>query len=525
MRDIENYISHNNVCACFVMRIMLIYFPHNKTGVHMNLIIGRKKEQKALEAAYKTDQPQFIALYGRRRVGKTYLVRNTLGHRDDCVFFYSSGIKDGTLSEQLAMFTDEIARAFGIARTILETKKNWRDVFGLLTEVINSSQQKKIVLFFDEFPWMVTPKSNLLKMLDHYWNRHWSMDNRIKLIICGSASNWIINNIVNNTGGLYSRTHYDIHLEPFNLHDTREYLKAKGVKLSDKEIVDLYMVLGGIPFYLDQVRPGLSAMQTIEQLAFRKGSFLLKEFSNLYDTLFGAESLHVELIELLADNCNGMAQTEIIKMLKNRAAGGWIVSQLKDLEQADFIQRFLPFEHEKRGVFYKIIDEYSLFFFKWIAPNKKFIERGEEKGFWMRLQSSPTWHAWAGCAFEAVCNKHVPLIRDALRLVMARASQWRFIPPKGSSEKGAQIDLLFDRDDNAITLCEIKYTKEPFVITKAYAETLQNKMDVFKKRTGTEKNLFLGLISANGLKENSYSEDLISGVVSLDDLFKEYHWY
>ncbi len=286
------------------------------------------------------------------------------------------------------------------------------------------------------------------------------------------------------------------------------------------------MVLGGIPFYLDQVKPGFSAMQTIESLAFKKGSFLLKEFSNLYDTLFGAGSLHVELIEILANHCNGIEQTEIIKMLKKRAtAGGWIVSQLKELEQADFIQRFLPFGHEKRGVFYKIIDEYSLFYFKWIAPNKKYIERGEEKGYWMRLQSSPTWHAWAGCAFESVCNKHVPLIRDALHLVMARASQWRFVPSKGSKEKGAQIDLLFDRDDNAITLCEINYTNEPFTITKAYAETLQNKMTIFKKRTETQKTLFLGLISANGLKKNSYSNDLLSGLVTLEDLFKEYTWY
>lgn len=491
----------------------------------MKLIIGRKAEQKTLEAAYKAEEAQFIALYGRRRVGKTYLVRNTLGKKEDCIFFYSSGIKDGTLEEQLAMFTDEIARAFGIARIIIETKKNWRDVFGLLTEVIKSNATKNIVLFLDEFPWMVTPKSGLLKMLDHYWNRHWSMDKRIKLIICGSASNWIINNIINSTGGLYARTHYDIHLEPFNLHETKEYLTAKGVKLTNKDIVDLYMVLGGIPFYLDQVKPDLSAQQSIEYLAFKKGSFLLKEFSNLYDTLFGTESFHIALVEILADNCTGMAQTEIIKRLKKEARGGWIVSQLKDLEQADFIQRFVPFEHEKRGVFYKIVDEYSLFYFKWIAPHKKFIERGEEKGYWMRLQNSPAWHAWSGCAFEAICSKHVPLIRDALNLVMARASQWRFVPPKGSPEKGAQIDLLFDRDDNAITLCEIKYTKEPFVITKAYAEALENKMIVFKKRTGTEKNLFWGLISANGLKENIYAEQLITSTVTLDDLFEEYSWY
>jgi uncharacterized protein len=511
--------------SCFFARDRVYYSTRYKLGRHtMPEIIGRKEEKALLERAYKSAKPEFITLYGRRRVGKTFLIRTLYQEKKDCVFFYVSGIKDGTIEQQVTAFADSLAQAFNVPRGALAEKKSWREMFNILSTFIKNSPQKKVVLFFDEFPWMVTRKSQLLQMLDYYWNRFWSMDERIKLIICGSASNWIINNIVNNVGGLYNRTTREMHLRPFNLYETKEYLTHKGVKLSNKEMVDLYMVLGGIPYYLDQVEPGYSAMQIIEQLAFKKGSFLLAEFAKLFDTLFGEESLHRELVRIIALHCYGIGQAELIEQLKAYKSGGNISSALKDLEQADFIQKFIPFGQEKKGIFYKLIDEYTLFYFQWIDSNRKFIERGEEKGYWMKVQHSPSWHSWAGCAFEAVCNKHVPLIREALHLTMARASQWRYVPKKGSKESGAQIDLLFDREDASITLCEIKYTKEPFVINKAYAQAIITKREVFREHTKTTKNLYFALISANGLKPTMYSEELVSGVVTLDDLFKEYVW-
>ncbi len=298
----------------------------------------------------------------------------------------------------------------------------------------------------------------------------------------------------------------------------------KSCRYSNKEIVHIYMVLGGIPFYLDQLQSKLSAMQNVEWLAFKKKSFLLSEFSNLYATLFGEQSVHVDLARAIAHHCYGIGHRELAEKVSSIASGGTLVVRLNELEQSGFIQRFESFGKSSKSIFYKMIDEYSLFYFQWIEPRKSLIERGEEKGYWMRIQNSPAWHAWAGCAFEAACNKHVPLIRDALHLTMAGASQWRYVPQKGSKSRGAQIDLLFDREDNSITLCEIKYTKEPFTITKSYAQNIQNKIEVFKKHTKTDKTLYFAMISANGLKENMYSEELVSEVVTLDDLFKEYVW-
>jgi len=231
----------------------------------MSKIMGRETEQKTLELAYRSKQAEFIALYGRRRVGKTYLIRNNFSNKTDAIFFYATGLKNGTLIEQIANFTDEIGEAFLYSGARLEIRKNWRDTFKRLTDNIKSvTSDKKIIVFLDEFPWMVTHNSRLLQTLEYYWNHHWSRDPRIKPIIFGSSSGWILKNIVNNKGGLYNRVTRRIYLDPFNLCKSKEYLNHIKVKLNNQQITHLYMILGGIPFYLSQIEPGWSANQAIE---------------------------------------------------------------------------------------------------------------------------------------------------------------------------------------------------------------------------------------------------------------------
>ena len=487
----------------------------------MTTIIGRETEQKILEAIYQTAQPELLAIYGRRRVGKTFLIREHFSRKKKSVFFYVTGMKDGPMIEQISNFTEEIGETFLYPGAQLEIKKNWRDTFKVLTENIKAATSKKIVLFFDEFPWMVTKNSRLLSTLEYYWNHHWSRDPRIKLIICGSSSGWILKNIVNNKGGLYNRVTRSIHLEPYNLYQTKKYLHRRQIKLSHQQISLLYMILGGIPYYLSKVEPNLSAAQIIEQLAFSKDSFLLTEFNNLYATLFDESRAHVELIKAIANKYYGIGQEELIEQIKVLSSGGRVLTWLEELEQADFIIRFKPFLHHRKGIYYKVIDEYSLFYFNWVESiRESLLTRGMRKGYWEKLQQSPAWHSWAGYAFEAICYKHITQISAALNLSPAAVPYvWRYIPKKGSKEQGAQIDLLFDRDDNSITLCEIKYTTQPFVIDKTYAEQLRRKIAVFREITRTKKQLFLAMISANGIKKTIYSEELINKVVTLEDLF------
>lgn len=485
-------------------------------------LIGREEEARTLEQFLTSKAPEFLAIYGRRRVGKTFLIR-TFFSQKKAIFFDVTGTKDGSLAEQVRHFTQQIGAIFYNGAR-LEAGNTWDAAFGLLTDAIKGIESnQKVVLFFDEFPWMATKNSKLLQTLDYYWNQHWSKDQRIKLIICGSSASWIINRIVNNRGGLHNRLTHHIHLEPFNLRDTKRFLNQLGIKLTDKQILQLYMVMGGIPYYLSKIEKGLSAAQNIEKLAFQKKGFLLNEFDNLFASLFDDHIKYIEIVRTIAKSRYGIGQEELLSLMGKAFQGKGGITKLKELQDTGFIASFKPQLHKRKGIHYKVIDEYSLFYFHWIEPIKQVLaQKSLTKGYWEKHQSSAAWYSWAGYAFESVCYEHLPQIMTALDLSpTSLASAWRYAPRKGSTDRGAQIDLLFDRNDDAITLCEIKYTNEPYAIDKAYAQKLAQKMEVFKKITRTKKQLLWAIISANGLKKNFYSEEMISQIVTLEDLHKK----
>jgi len=484
-------------------------------------LVGRDEEIQILENLYGSKKPEFLALYGRRRIGKTYLIRQFFANKKS-LFFNTTGSKDGTLKEQINHFTDEISEVFykGIK---LQATKSWDETFKLLTRAIKEQapKDKKIVLFFDELPWMATKNSRLLQALDYYWNQHWSNDGRILLIVCGSSASWIVKKIINNKGGLHNRITRQIRLEPFNLSQTKQFLMDMGIKLSNRHILLLYMALGGIPYYLTQLEKGLSACELIERIAFSKNSFLLNEFDNLFSSLFDDGKTHVEIVKLIAKNHYGIGERKLLEELGQYSVGTNGKRRLEALEQAGFIRSFKPLFHKKKGTYYRVIDEYTLFYLRWLEPIKSSLQQESlDPGNWQAMQTTPEWYSWQGYAFENVCCKHLSKIRRALNInPTAMAGTWRYAPHKHSKQRGAQIDLLFDRKDDAISICEIKYTNEPFELTKDYVEALNRKLDVFRENTRTKKQLFISMVSANGLKNNYYVEDLISGVVTLDDLF------
>lgn len=484
------------------------------------MLIGRETEQQILIEILNSNKPEFLAIYGRRRIGKTFLVRELFKNKN-CIFLNTTGSQNGALSEQISHFTDEVSKVFyhGVA---IEKCKNWDKTFKLLTEAIDTiPKKKKIVLFFDEFPWMATPKSRLLQNLDYYWNQHWSRNNNVKLIICGSSASWIINKIINNKGGLHNRITKKIQLEPFSLKDTKRFLNAKGFKLTNKQLLHIYMVMGGVPYYLNNVSKGLSASQLIDHLAFQKNGLLFEEFENLFSSLFKEHEILVEIIRVIAEYRYGISQEELFKKIDKGLKGKRGIAKLKELENAGFILNFKPHFHEKRGIYYKLIDEYTLFYLQWIEPIKDtLLKKSLSEGYWDKVQNSVVWYSWTGLAFESICYKHLYQIGKALKLgPTAVPNAWRYVPVKKSIESGAQIDLLFDRDDDAITICEIKCTDLPFSIDKSYAAKLNQKLNIFKKITKTNKQLFIAMISANGLKKTIYSEDMVDGVVTLDELF------
>jgi AAA+ ATPase superfamily predicted ATPase len=488
----------------------------------MDKILGRHKEIELFQSILRSNVPEFLAVYGRRRVGKTFLIRNYFSNAKDVMFFDATGSKNTPMSDQIENFMTRIGEVFynGL-NPAKETK--WKNVFKALTDAMRAlPKEKKIILFFDEFPWMVTPKSRLLGVLDYFWNQYWSKDDRVKLIICGSSASWIIDNIINNKGGLHNRITQRLLLEPLTLNATKKFLTQTGFKITNKQVVDLYMVTGGIPYYLTKFRKDFSVPQNIEHIAFKKNAFLLGEFDNLFSSLFEKADIYIDIIRFIAKSRYGTSQEEIFSTIKEAPKGGETLKKLKALEEAGFIKSFKPFSHQKRGLYYRVVDEFTSFYLQWIEPLKQTLfSQGVGESYLENEMRTPRWMSWAGYAFESVCYKHLVQIIRCLNISPASLPHtWRYVPRSGSPDRGAQIDLLFDRPDNAITLCEIKYSYGPYTLDKEYIEILHRKAEVFQTRTKTQKQIFMAIIASHGLKNNFYT-DQISNVVTLEDLFKD----
>jgi len=321
------------------------------------------------------------------------------------------------------------------------------ETFEILTNAIEQAHNKKIVLFFDELPWMATRNSRILQAVDYYWNQYWSNDPRIKLIICGSSASWIIHKIIKNKGGLYNRITRKMHLKPFKLNETKHFLQQSGIKLNNEQILSLYMVTGGIPHYLSHIEPGLSAMQIIEQLAFSEEGLLREEFNDIFASLFNDHDDHIRIIKAIANQRYGIGKNELLKKLDKSLLGKKGITILDELEESGFIISFKPHFHKRQGLYYRLIDEYTAFYLKWIEPLKHTLQtQSLDKGNWQSIHNSPEWYSWLGYTFETVCYKHISEIRRALAIDPgAIANSWRYVPRKGDENRGAQIDLLFDR--------------------------------------------------------------------------------
>ncbi len=482
----------------------------------MSNIVGREKEIKILDQVISSKKSEFVAIYGRRRVGKTYLVHQYLA--DKGVYFECTGIKDGAMREQLKNFILNFQTTF-YPNLTLSTPKSWKEAFEMLTNKINEiSKTKKMIIFLDELPWLSTRKSKFLQEIDYFWNTQWSRMQNVKLIVCGSAASWILDNLINAKGGLHNRITYQILVEPFSLSETKKFLEMMDIDLKPMQILDLYMIMGGIPFYLSKLQKNKSVAQNINDLCFTKEGLLHSEFLRLFKSLFDAYEINVRTIRAIAKFRYGVSYKDLVKTV-GKKAGGRFTERLNELEAAGFIQKLLPYGKTKRDHYYRIKDEYTMFYLKWIESTVGKIPKGSN--YWMTILKSPAWNSWVGCAFEIVCHKHENKIIEALHLnnIGCLVGSWKYIPPQGEKSQGAQIDLLFDRNDNAITLCEIKYSAKPYSIDKAYSKNLLNKKEVFKKGTETSKELFVCMITTMGIRKNTWSAEIVNEIVELGALF------
>ena len=425
-----------------------------------------------------------------------------------------TGLNDAITTEQIENFTLTLATAFKVADP-LPPPTNWLQAFRLLINLWEAKPpRKKRVIFLDEFPWLDTQKSGFLAAFDHFWNSWASRQKHIVVVICGSAASWMIQNIVQNKGGLHNRITQRFRLQPFNLYETSLYLKNKRINLDQYSILQLYMVTGGIPQYLKDIKVGESAIQAIDRLCFSDDGGLKDEFKYLYQALFDNAEKHICIVKILADKPSGMTRTEIINACE-LSSGGSFSKLIDELLESGFIAQYVPFGKTSKDMIYKLCDEYSLFYLKFIENSKS-----TGKGTWLLKSTGQSWTSWSGYAFENICLRHISQIKKALGIsgIYTEQSVWRHAAK--NDETGAQIDLLIDRQDNCINLCEIKFANAEFVIDRKYADELENKRTVFLQKCQPKKSVFITLLSTFGVKQNEQYWRVAQNQLKMNVLFE-----
>lgn len=471
------------------------------------MIIGREKEIALLNEKLSSKKSEFVALYGRRRIGKTYLIRNLFEGK---FTFRLTGLSQATLTQQLYNFNAAIKEQH--PKIKLNAAVNWIEAFQHIAKIIEKSKQKKKVIFIDELPWFDTAHAKFINALEHFWNSWASSRKDVLLIVCGSAASWMINKLINNRGGLHNRVTQKIKIEPFTLNECKALLKSKNILINNYQLVLLYMVLGGIPYYWEAIKKGLSADQNINKLCFEKDGLLTKEFDNLFQSLFAKAERHEAIVAALAKKSKGLTRDEICTASK-LANGGGLTRLLNELEESGFIRRYSPYGKQFRNSLYQLSDFFSLFHIKFMRQQKNV-----GKNHWLKLIDSPAHRAWSGYAYEQVCLAHLPQIIKALGIsgVSTEISSWK----SSSSSNGAQIDLVIDRRDFVVNLCEMKFSTALFAIDKKYDAELRNKVATFRAETKSRKALFTTMITTFGLKQTPYANN-ISNDLTMEVLFEK----
>jgi uncharacterized protein len=472
-------------------------------------MIGRKKEIEKINQLLYSERSEFLAVTGRRRIGKTYLI-DTLLQEHYC--FSMTGIQNGNVSAQLVNFGVKLMEYDG--STEPKIPKNWQHAFlQLKTYLKTLDKGRKHVIFIDELPWVATPKSGFIQMMAHFWNDYLSKEPHFLLVICGSATSWISQKIINDTGGLHNRITENIHLYPFTLAETQAFLQQKGLQFTQQEVAKIYMTLGGVPFYLENLKKGESYAASIERICFSPNGILHNEYSNLFHALFSNPEVHIQILSALSSRQYGMNHNEIMQFMGLKQPTGSYQRAIEDLLVSDFIVETTSFGKKKRGSTYRLVDEFTIFYHRFMKPNRKYTQ-----GLWQQLAETQSYKIWAGYAFETLCHKHIDVIKRSLGIASVYTEIFSISIPNSDATEGFQIDLLIDRKDNCINLCEIKFYNGVFTITKEEYEQMVTLRQRFIDFTGTKKQVFLTYITNHGVAPNAYAREIVDAEVRLEEL-------
>jgi len=468
------------------------------------VIVGRIKEKEVLKEALNSHRSELIAVYGRRRIGKTYLIREFYKNK---IIFGFTGLSDGNRVIQIKNFMLKLNEV----TDIFKKEKNpadWLEAFSLLKQYVKGLKQtkKKKIIFFDEFPWVDTQRSGFLAAFENFWNDYCATRSDIIVVVCGSAASYMVRKIIQNHKGLSKRITQTILLKPFNLNETKEFFKFRGIPMEEMELLKLYMVLGGVAEYLEHVKNGESSVVVIERLCFQEGAYLANEFEEVFKALFDDKSHHHKIMLAIAKNHKkGIKRDAILDELGIKS-GGKFSKALKELMYSGFVLKYEAYEEGGKSTRYRIYDEFCLFYIQFMKTFK-----GSK---WTQLYQKQEYKTWCGYSFETICLKHSEAIKKALKCDQIESKNYNWKNSK------AQVDLVIDRDDSIINLCEIKFNKEKFTIDEAYLEKLRNKENQFRDSTETKKGIYTVMITTWGVTENKYSKAIVANSLTKDCLFE-----
>lgn len=471
-------------------------------------IIGRSEELKTLSSLMVSEKSEFLAIYGRRRIGKTYLINQFF--KENPYYLEFTGTNLSSPKQQIQNFKHKLESIFQFK--VKEPIPNWSLAFLQLEKKISklSTKHKKII-FFDELPWFASKKSGFMPALDYFWNSFLSKRNDIILIVCGSAASWMIKNIVNNKGGLHNRLTKQIHLKPFTLSETQKYLHYNKIDLTNSQILEIFMATGGVPHYLNYVKKGQSSVQFINEQFFHPNGELRLEFTRLFQSLFDNYELHMKIVNFLSTHPFGKTQSDILAKL-NLKSGGTFSKTLDELEKSGFIIFTPQLNQKKKDGVYRIFDEYCLFYLQWVSPLKSHII---DKLFWQKQFGKPKYNSWAGFAFECICLKHSSQIIKALGISGLTVQSYSFHNQK------TQIDLILDRSDRTMNLCEIKYYNSVYKMPSDEASKISNRKNILTDNIKKNRQIFVTLITPEKSEKNKYYLGTVDNEINLQDLFSE----
>ncbi len=469
------------------------------------LLVGRRSERLTLVDALRSPEAELVAVYGRRRIGKTFLIREVYR---DAICFELVGMHDVGVARQLRVFAD----ALGLGSPPVDWQRAFEQLQAFVAARLARRRTKQVV-FFDEVPWLASRRSGFLAAFEHFWNGWAVKQRKLVIVICGSAVSWMLHKVVRQRGGLHNRVTRRIRLEPFSLGEVEELLRSRRVEIGRYQVIELYMALGGVPQYLVQVRPGESAAEAIDRLCFARDGFLRTELADLYAGLFEKAERHEAVVRALAARRRGMTRAQLLAAT-GLGSGGAITKVLDELEQCGFVMQMPRLGHAKRDAVYWLADHYSLFFLRWIERH-----RGGARGAWPRRRASPAWRAWSGLAFEAICLRHIEPIKRGLGIAGIETVEGAWARPPAGDRDGGQIDLVIDRADRSANLCEMKFSESEFVIDKAYARELEHKREAYREAFGNRRATFLTLITTYGIRANDHAQRLGVRSLTMDALF------